>query len=302
MQSSAGDQAASPRSAAPLPARPSARGSAHLRAGRRALQGALSAALSQADAEQRCCLTMPHDVHQSALQPYRLNCMPVANSAMVTAPSTAPRSGSRRPAARACRRARPAAGGVKSARARLSHSWTRLGKRPQGTVYEKGRSSQPTSRKRPSGEGANELYRRGGPRRRTSPLPTCAAACLLTALYGAAYPQGAASPGAAPRRCPPARAARLGRTLYGQPTFCLSGPGRPTPAGWQAARAPRPRAAPGAGPLAGATEDCQQGARQRPGPRYPILGPHLLGPSMVTQRWACTSVARTETSTSCEVM
>lgn len=57
--------------------------------------------------------------------------------------------------------------------AHRSQTWMRLGKRPQGTVYEKGRSSQATSRKRPSGEGANELYSRGAPTRLTSPELTC---------------------------------------------------------------------------------------------------------------------------------
>lgn len=54
----------------------------------------------------------------------------------------------------------------------LSQSWMRLGKRPQGTLYEKGRSNQATSKYCPSGEGATAVYSLGGPSCFTSPVET----------------------------------------------------------------------------------------------------------------------------------
>lgn len=63
-----------------------------------------------------------------------------------------------------------------STRAHLVHSCTLSGKRPQGTLKEKGRSIQLTSNHCASGEGEMAVYMRGGPTLSTLPVSTCAAA------------------------------------------------------------------------------------------------------------------------------
>lgn len=57
----------------------------------------------------------------------------------------------------------------------LSQSCTRFGKRPQGTLYEKGRSIQDTSKNWPSGEGAKPVYMRVSFSLVISPVEICAA-------------------------------------------------------------------------------------------------------------------------------